>query len=160
MLAIISELGFWSWMIAGLLFTVLEVIVPGAAFLWLGVSALVVGVIVFLIPSLDWRLQVTVFAVLSVVSVIIWRRYLRQHPIESDQPNLNKRGRQYVGKVYILHEPIADGVGHLRIDDTRWRIQGAEMAAGTRVKVTALDGMTLLVEAVGEDASEQPEPPV
>ena len=39
-----------------------------------------------------------------------------------------------------------NGVGKLHVDDSQWRISGADAEAGTQVKVVAVDGATLKVE--------------
>ena len=42
--------------------------------------------------------------------------------------------------------PIVNGVGKLHVDDSQWRISGADVPAGTQVRVVAADGSTLRVE--------------
>ena len=89
------------------------------------------------------------FAILSVVSVLVGRKYLQQRgAMESDQPMLNRRGEQYVGRVFTLNEPVVDGTGRVQVDDSSWRIEGQDMAAGVRVKVVAINGSTLKVVKV------------
>ena len=46
---------------------------------------------------------------------------------------LNRRIEALVGRVYTLDKPIVDGVGAVRIDDTVWRVSGADQPAGSRV---------------------------
>ena len=89
-----------------------------------------------------------VFAVLSVASVFVWRRYRSRHPETSDHPILNQRGRNYVGRRFTLASPIVDGVGKLHVDDTSWKISGANLPAGSHVKVVGVEGTMLKVEAV------------
>ena len=68
---------------------------------------------------------------------------------DSDRPLLNKRAQQHVGRSYVLHEPIENGRGKVRIGDTIWLVEGEkDLAKGKRVKVTGADGTTLLVEPV------------
>jgi hypothetical protein len=40
--------------------------------------------------------------------------------VESDQPKLNRRGEQYVGRTFTLEEPIVNGHGKIRVDDSTW----------------------------------------
>ena len=146
-LAWLEGANHWGWWIFGILLVVMEVAAPGAVFLWMGIAAGVVGIVVFFLPSLPWEYQFIVFAVLSVVSVLVARRYLRQRPIETDQPSLNRRGSQYIGRVFTLTEPIVDGRGRLHVDDTMWKIEGPELAVGEKVRVAAVDGVVLKVES-------------
>jgi hypothetical protein len=86
------------------------------------------------------------FAVLSVVSLIGWRAYQRRHPTVSDQPNLNRRGAQYVGRVFTLDEAIVNGTGKIRVDDTTWKVAGDDRPLGAKVRVTGVAGTVLTVE--------------
>jgi hypothetical protein len=136
---------FWHWLVFGLLLVTVEPFVPGTFFLWLGISAAAVGLLLWLVPSLSFELQVLAFAVLSVITIVLSRRYLARHPIESDEPLLNRRAEQYVGRSFTLQEPIVNGRGRLRVDDTLWRVEGEDCPAGVRVEVSGVDGTVLRV---------------
>lgn len=141
----IDQLGHWHWWILAAVLIILEVFAPGAFFLWLGIAAAVVGGISYLIPAIGWEYQILVFSVLSVVSIIVWRKYFRQQPGDTDQPNLNRRGEQYVGRLFTLTEPIVDGMGKIRVDDSTWKIRGEDCPLGSQVEVTGVDGTILEV---------------
>ncbi len=146
----LENLAYWDWFIAAVALVILEVFAPGAVFLWLGIAAGVVGGIVFFAPDLDWKLQFALFAVLSVVSIVASRRYLKRRPIETDHPQLNKRGERYVGREFVLEEALAGGRGRMKVDDTTWRVAGPDLPAGAKVRVTEVQGATLHIEAVAE----------
>ena len=101
------------------------------------------------VPATPWEIQLFAFTVLSIVSVLAWRKYLNKNPIQTDEPTLNRRGQQYVGRVYTLTEPIVNGVGKIKVDDTLWKVNGEDTEAGKSVRVTAVDGVVLMVESVG-----------
>ncbi|WP_305986763.1 NfeD family protein [Roseibium sp. MMSF_3544] len=144
---LIETLGPWSWFILGLLLLGLEIVAPGSIFLWFGVSALVVGVIaVAFDPS--WQVLVSIFLVLSVVSLLIGRRMMRKLSSEQGDPGLNQRGSRYIGREFTLEKPLSEGAGNLSIDDTIWRITGPDLPAGTKVKVDSIDGARLVVSQV------------
>lgn len=136
---------FWWWWIAGVVLLILEVMAPATFFLWLAISAGIVGLLSWLFP-IGWEFQVLIFAVLSVVSVVIWRAWLKPHAEASDQPTLNRRGEQYVGRVVTLTEPIANGVGRIRIADATWGVEGPDLPAGTRIRIAAVVGTRFRVE--------------
>lgn len=146
LIAYAQTMPFWHWWVAGLALLILEAFAPGAVFLWMGASALVVGALAWLVPVMGWQAEFIVFGLLSVLSVLAWRRW-RPTPT-SDQPTLNRRGHAYVGRSFRLVEPIVDGIGKLHVDDSQWRISGADTPAGTHVRVVAVDGATLKVEAI------------
>ena len=137
---------FWHWWILALALIIAETFLPGTFFLWMGVSALVLGVIAWLIPAMGWEIQMMLFAVLSLVSIVGWRMWQRKHPDETDQPSLNRRGEQYIDRVFTLETAIENGFGKVRVGDTLWRVKGGDLAAGTKVRVTAADGIVLVVE--------------
>ena len=137
---------YWTWWIAGIVLVILEVFAPGAVFLWMGVAAGVVGVILLVAPSMGWEVQLLIFAVLAVSAIAVFRFYLKKHPIETDRPQLNRRGTQYIGRLFTLAEPVVDGRGRLHVDDTMWKIEGDDVPAGTQVRVTGVDGVVLKVE--------------
>lgn len=141
-----TSLNYWQWWVIAVIFIVLEMFAPGAFLLWLGIASGVVGLLLLLFPSMGWEIQYTLFAVLSVVSIIGWRGWQNRHPAVSDQPALNRRGEQYVNRVFNLEEPIVNGQGKIRVDDSTWKIHGVDMPAGSRVRVTGVDGVVLKVE--------------
>ena len=147
---VIMQIEFWNWWVIGVLFVIAEIFAPGFILLWLGVAAGVVGVILLAVPGMPWQGQMLIFAVLSVGSVVAWRIFARRRPSGSDHPTLNRRGTQYVGRVFTLDEGIVDGIGMLRVDDTRWKVQGEDLPPGTRVAVTAVQGTVLVVEKARE----------
>ena len=126
----IAELGPWHWFLVAIVLIILEALSPAAFFMWLAVAAGVVGLVLAIYPELGWQLQLVLFAVFSVLSLILGRRYLRRNPIATDEPTLNKRGHQYVGRIFTLDQPIVNGVGKLRVDDTSWKIGGQDCAEG------------------------------
>jgi membrane protein implicated in regulation of membrane protease activity len=143
-----ETLGHWHWLILAVALVILEVFAPGAFFLWLGIAAGVVGALVYLAPALGWEYQVLVFSVLSVISIVVWRKFFRTEAADTDQPTLNRRGEQYVGRTFTLSEPVVNGEGKIRVDDSTWKIHGKDCAAGSQVKVTGVDGTILKVKCM------------
>jgi len=141
-----ESLNFWHWFILAVVLIVLEVFAPGTIFLWLGIAAAVVGVLLYFAPDLGWEYQLMVFAIFSIVSIAAWRVYLKRHPTRTDRPNLNRRGEQYVGRSFTLEHPIVNGLGKITVDDSTWKVRGPDCEAGTHVKITGVDGTVLLVE--------------
>jgi membrane protein implicated in regulation of membrane protease activity len=145
MLDYLAGLGVWNWFILGIVLLVLEILAPGTFMLWLGLSALVVGLL-SLVVDLPWQLQLIAFAVFALVSLVVWRKLSPPGEPAPPEPILNRRAEAYVGRVFTLEKPIVDGAGSLRIDDSIWRVTGPDCPAGSRVKVTRADGGSLAVE--------------
>ena len=136
----------WIWIGFGILLCAMEMIAAGVFLLWFGLAAIATGILLVFIPmSSTWSL--VVFAILSVGSVLIGRKIYGARTTEDDQPFLNRRAEAMIGKTYILAQPIKGGEGAIKVNDTSWRINGPDMPAGTRVKVTGVvDAMVLQVE--------------
>jgi membrane protein implicated in regulation of membrane protease activity len=142
---LLTDLGPWAWFVLGGLLLLAEIAAPGAFLLWLGIAALVTGVLAYVI-DLNWQMEVLIFAALAVIAVLVGRRVAPAPGKASDRPFLNRRAEGFIGRVFVLDEPILAGVGRVRIDDSVWRIEGPDTAAGQAVKVVAVDGATLRVE--------------
>ncbi len=141
-----EQIEFWYWLIAGVVMVILEMAIPMAYFLWMGISAFVVGLLLYFLPNMPVLIQVIIFGVLSVVSVVLYKRYQKLNPTVRDQPKLNRRGEQYVGRVFTLEEAIVNGVGKVKVDDSTWKVRGADMPAGSKVRVVSVEGTVFNVE--------------
>lgn len=139
---------FWYWWVIALVCLVLEILTPGFFFMWLAVSGLITGTLLFLIPTLSLNAQIFIFSVFAVVAVAAWRYWGKKIGTESDQPLLNKRGEQYIGRVFNLHEAIENGQGKIKVDDTLWKVHGEDCAIHTRVKVVGVRGTVFDVKKI------------
>ncbi len=142
-----AGLVFWHWLVLAMLLLLLELFAPAAFFIWIGAAAAVLGLVLMLVPALSWQLQLIAFAVLSIVSVIVGRRLFRS--VDRSEPTtLNRRGEQYLGREFVLDEPVKNGTGRVKVDDSSWRIVGPDLPAGSKVIVKSVDGSSLVVDAV------------
>jgi membrane protein implicated in regulation of membrane protease activity len=140
-----TTLGTWNWLIFGVILMALELAAPGVFLFWLGLAALLVGLVSFAFTP-SWQVQILMFAVFAAAAVPVWRRLARSHVAASaDSPFLNKRADALVGRVFTLEKPIVDGTGTVRIDDTVWRIAGPDAPAGSRIRIVQADGARLTV---------------
>jgi inner membrane protein len=136
----------WLWLAGGILLLGLEVAVPGVFLFWIGLAGVATGMVLWLAP-MGFTAQLLLFAVLGVGAIVIGRRVQgRQKDEVTDAPFLNERGKGLIGKVFPLETAIVDGAGSVKIADSVWRVTGQDRPAGARVKVTAIDGGTLVVE--------------
>lgn len=151
----LSALGIWNWLVFGLVLLILEILAPGIFFIWLGLAALVTGALAFLFSStgaFGWQVQTVVFLVLSIIFALIGRRFLGARSNDDDEHLLNRRGEQLVGQRATLTDPIINGRGRIRVNDTMWRVKGPDLPAGTEVRIVGYDPVSLEIEirAVGQ----------
>jgi membrane protein implicated in regulation of membrane protease activity len=131
-------------MVLAVLLAAAETMLPGAVAIWFAASAALIGLLLIFIP-IPWQLQLIGFAVLGVVAMLAYLNYRKKHPEKDEQPNLNQRGVQYVGSELVLVEAIEQGQGRAKLGDGVWKVEGPELPAGARVRVTGVRGAILTV---------------
>jgi inner membrane protein len=145
-----GQLGAWLWFALAVVMFVMETIVPGIHFLWFGVAAGIVGALALVAP-MAWTWQVILFTAISVATVFWVRRYGGSDRTKSDEPVLNVRGAQYIGRKVSVEEAIVNGRGKVRVGDTIWAAEGEDAARGTNVEVTGVNGTVLVVVNIDAD---------
>ncbi len=143
---LLTVFGSWTWWVIAGIFLLLELALPGVFFIWLGLAAVAVGFVLFLV-DVAWQFQLALFAILSVVFVLAARPWFRKGQLaESDRPNLNRRMQAFVGRSFVLDEPIANRRGKLAIEGTLWEVEGPDQPKGEWVTVRGVEDMRLIVE--------------
>jgi membrane protein implicated in regulation of membrane protease activity len=138
---------FWYWWALAAVLLVFEMMLPGVVFLFLAIGAAASGVFLLVVSDLSLELQLFVFAIVSVASAVVLRPTLKRlQRGRTGEANLNARGHALVGKTIILDTPILGGQGRVKLGDGSWTVTGPDMAAGTRVRVAAVNGTELRVE--------------
>ncbi len=148
MIAYLQHLSYWDWLALGTLLLILEVFGAGGYLLWIGMAAASVGVLTYLFPALPWAWQFVLFGLLSVLTAVFWWQRQRAGGKVSAQPGLNQRGSELIGRTFVLHEAIVGGRGKIRAGDSLWLVIGADLPAGSEVRVVGQDGVLLKVEAL------------
>ena len=138
-----TEVVVWGCIALGLI--AIEVMAPGAFMLWLGIAAGIVAVLVLLFPEMPHLWQAVAFVAISLALIPAYRHFFRAADAATDQPLLNRRADQFIGQSYLLHSAIVRGVGRIQVGDALWTVNGPDLPAGARVRVTGADAMTLSV---------------
>jgi membrane protein implicated in regulation of membrane protease activity len=139
-----NEAIFWACL--ALLLIAAEVLAPGVFMLWLGVAAAAVFAIVLLIPGIPPLVQAIAFVLLSFGLIAVYRQFFRHSDKQSDQPLLNRKAEQLIGKVLPLHQAIVNGQGRVKLGDALWTVEGPDLPQGTQVRVIGATSMTLKVD--------------
>lgn len=134
---------YLAWLIIGIVLVALEIMLPAGYLLWLGISAIIVSALLWLFPAMPLLLQLLIFGALSIASLLLYLKFWRTRMTDTDQPMLNRRGEQYIGRILTLSEAIDSGVGKVRLDDSTWIVHGSDAPRGSRVKITAVEGTVL-----------------
>jgi membrane protein implicated in regulation of membrane protease activity len=147
----------WVWLTLGLVLAGLEMLVPGVYLIWLAVAAIITGVLTGLF-DLSLPMQVIDFVFLSLIMAFSAKRFLRDKPIESSDPLMNRRGARMVGQTALVVQAIEHGSGRVHYGDGDWIARGPDVAAGERVRIVGSDGASLLVEPLTLLADEGTQP--
>jgi membrane protein implicated in regulation of membrane protease activity len=134
------------WLAAAILFGVGEVVIPGVFLIFLAIAAAITGLAAFALPDLPLAAQLVSFALWSGVTVAIGKRWYRDYPVASSDPQLNDRAARLIGQIVVVSDAIVDGAGRVRLGDGTWSASGPDLAAGAHAKIIGVAGSTLLIE--------------
>jgi len=141
----------WSlWVLLGFVLLAMELATPGGFFIaFFGVAALVVGLLTGLDVIGPIWLQWLLFSVLSVISLLLFRKPLLEW-MKRREPQLPPVD-SLVGEIALLSEDLApEGIGKAEMRGTSWSVRSLEEKAlrqGQRCRVEQVDGLTLWVRA-------------
>lgn len=140
------------WFIAGIVFLVLEALTPGFFLIFFGLGACVVAGLNFFVP-LPSFIQWIIFMAVSVGSLMALRKRLKVifegRLAKNDNIDDPVFSSQYIGREVLVLKDIAPGQpGLVELNGTNWQAASTEnsFASGERVKVKAIDGLTLVLE--------------
>lgn len=144
--SLVFEMSWSSWVIFGLGLLVFEILTPGGFFtVFFGLGAFVVGALVRFGLLESGPAQWLLFAVLGTVLIVVLRPLVRRR-FETNTPKVD----QIVGQTAIALEALdATGRGKVELRGTSWSAvySGAgSVLKGDRLRVTKVDGLSLLVE--------------
>ena len=138
---------FWYWWALAAVLLVFEMTLPGVVFLFLAIGAASSGVVLLVVPETSIEWQLTAFAVFAAASALALRPIFRRlQQSRTGEAALNARGKSMVGRTIVLDQPILGGRGRVSLGDGSWSVTGPDMAAGSRVRVAAVNGTELRVE--------------
>ncbi|MGR6327839.1 NfeD family protein [Sphingomonas sp. XXL09] len=139
-----------AWLIVALALGIAELLIPGVFAVFIAVAAAVVGLTLFALPGLPVAAQIGAFAVWSFVSVLIGRRWYRDYPVATSDPQLNDRAARLIGQIVVAETAIDRDGGRVRIGDGSWPARGVAVAAGERLRVARVDGGVVIVERIAD----------
>lgn len=137
----------WLWLIGGVLLLIAEVIAPGFFLVFIGAAAIATGLFAVLF-NLGLPMQLALFAIYTLLTVMVGRRIYANRTEDSTDPLLNDRAGRLVGKVVTVVTAVDEDSGRVRVGDSEWSARGGPATAGERVRITGVDGNCLNVEPV------------
>lgn len=142
------EVAWWVWMVLGLLLLVGEMMLPTDFFVFFtGVGAVVTAITTGLGLTNGLMSQAITFAVVSIVSLVTLRGWMRQLLSHRSMPT--KEVDSLVGETGTAVDDIpANGVGKVMLRGSPWTARNPNATAipkGVRVRVDKVDSITLIV---------------
>ncbi|OBT08620.1 hypothetical protein A9264_05125 [Vibrio sp. UCD-FRSSP16_10] len=150
MIELLQQVNHWHWLALGLALLCFELLGTAGYFLWLGISALIVGLLLTLLP-LGWQMQWMSFATFSLVTTWLWWRYQKGKDKQDEKTTtLNKRSQSLIGQFTTLTEDFPVGKGRIQLGDTSWSaVSEQSITAGTAVEVYKVEGIVLYIRVKG-----------
>lgn len=141
----------WFWLAFGGILLAAELLGASGYLLWSGISAIIIGLLAWLIP-LNWPWLWVIFSALTLMTAWLWWYWLGRYNRHHGKRNLlNQRGQQLIGLHVTLTETLHDGHGRLRVGDGTWRVEAqSDIPAGSTVEVVEVEGITLKIKKVQE----------
>ncbi|MEQ4925037.1 NfeD family protein [Proteus hauseri] len=148
MIELISAQPALFWLGLGGLLLIAEMLGTAGYLLWSGIAALCVSLFAWILP-IGWPIQGILFALLTVISAILWRIWLKQRKLSKEAENLNQKSHQLIGIKAVLLSDTESGFSRVKLADGSWRVYSdTPLQAGDNVEVVAIDGITLQVVAI------------
>lgn len=142
---------WWHWFVLGLFLVLVELAAAGGFYIiFFGIAAILVGLLSSLGVAGSVGVQILLFSVLSVASLLVFRsRLVKRFQGDPQAPQID----QLVGEIALVTDDLAPGgFGKVELRGTSWSARtstGALLPRGTRCRVTRVDGLTLFVEPEG-----------
>ncbi len=142
---------WWHWLLLGLVLVVAEMATAGGFYIvFFGIGAIVVGSLAGLGLAGPGWVQLLLFSVISVGSLVLFRgRLLKSFQPEPQAPTVDA----LVGEVATADDDIPAGsVGRVELRGTVWSARnetGVSVARGARCRVSRVDGLMLYIVPEG-----------
>lgn len=135
----------WLWAIGGVLLLIAEIIAPGFFLVFIGAAAIATGLFTVLF-DLGLAAQLGLFAVYSLVFVLVFKRWYGEPDGIAADPLLNDRAARLVGRRVEAVSDVDKHQGRVRVGDSEWSARGGPAAVGELVRVVGVEGNCLMVE--------------
>jgi membrane protein implicated in regulation of membrane protease activity len=140
------------WFILGFAFLIVEVLAPGVFFLFFGIGAWVVMLLLLVLP-VPQVAQWIIFVAVSVIGLVILRRHVallfkRRHEGRRDSLQEPMVAEGYIGRVVeVVADITPERPGMVELNGTNWQARSAVgLVKGTMARVKEVNGLTLEVE--------------
>jgi len=148
----LATMPFWYWWVLAVGLLVVEISTGTTYFLWPSAASVVVGFADIWPLDGAWRLQLALFAVVTVALTVFATPRAKAwiNASRTDHLTLNERGEQKIGKRAVVEEAFANGSGRVKFGDTVWLAEssdGQNFGKDAAVEITGSEGAKLFVKS-------------
>ncbi|SEA86172.1 MAG: NfeD family protein [Candidatus Thiothrix putei] len=112
---------------------------------WLGVGAGITGLLMLLNPDSLWRWQFVLVLISVLLAPLLANLFHSLKKVFTEYP-----GKQLIGQVITLEQPIVEGTGTIRLDNLEWQLAGVDCLAGTQARIIAINDRTLYITPLNQ----------
>jgi len=144
-------LEYWHWIVLGILLIVLEIFIPTFITLWLGLSAIIAGIALYLLPDLTLSQQLLTFSLFSIFFMVVWFKFISPR-INKDHSVSGMAKEAIIGQQgLVLSFNNESNKGRIRfpapiLGNDEWNITSQDtLKIGDKIIVKDVHGNTLAV---------------
>ena len=139
---------WWQWMVLGIVLLGAEMMVDAQFYLvFLGVSAVLVGLLALALPSSPMWLEWLLFSAIAIATLVLFRRKLFGK-VRGNAPGFDQG---VIGEIGIVEAEIAaGGSGRITFRGTTWtahNVGDQSLPQNARVRIDAVSGVTVDVRS-------------
>ncbi|MCD2449608.1 NfeD family protein [Methylicorpusculum oleiharenae] len=147
-----AHIAYWHWIVLGFVLACGEILLPSFILLWFGLSAVVVGALLFFVP-MPLSGQLLLWVILALINVWVWFKWISPSFKTKSLSGMAKESM--IGQTGLVIEcnGAHAGRGTLRftipiLGNDEWQfICEDAVEPGSRVVVRDISGNTLIVSA-------------
>ncbi|GJM07882.1 MAG: membrane protein [Lysobacteraceae bacterium] len=135
------------WLIAAIALIVLEFAMPGFVVVFFGFAALVVAFLTWIGLISSSGVQLTIFAVLSVASLVTLRRTFQRWFTGTSQDENVAQDERLIGQEVVIVDDFVNGRGKVELNGVKWHAKASKkLKAGQSARIVSRDSTQLVVE--------------
>ena len=135
------------WFFIGLAFLLLELVIPGFVIIFFGIGAWITSLVCLIAnPGLD--LQIIIFSVTSILSLLLFRKMLAKKFFKEGGDSPETLADEFLGKDAVAKEAIKSGEkGKVEFKGTLWTATAVDdIKAGQTVIITEKESINFIVK--------------
>lgn len=136
------------WFLLGLLLLLLELVIPGFVIFFFGFGAWITSLVCLLSnPGLD--LQLIIFSLSSVISLVLLRRMLTKKFFSTESSSPDTLSDEFIGREAVALEDISSNTkGKVEFKGAPWSaIPDEDISKGQAVEITGKESINLIIKA-------------